>query len=259
VIITARGGRNQTLRGGCQQNAKTRVTKHCKYIGFFSFSLRFFCFMIRSPECFHRARLGSCSVGSNAKAGTCSACLFCSTFCLLCLMVEGIWFGGRKGKERRKEGRNFSSMSPSQGLQLFTSCSSVGPPQGHKSCQQTCSGVGSSLHGSAGPGRSLLQHGIPTGSELPSGIHLLQCGVPSTGYRRISTPLCTSMGCRGTTSLTMVFIMSCKGRLSALTFWAPPPPPPSSLTLVSAELFLSHRLTLLSNCCLATEFFSSLS
>ena len=32
-------------------------------------------------------------------------------------------------------------------------------PRGHKPCQQTCSGVGSSFHGSAGPARSLLQHG----------------------------------------------------------------------------------------------------
>ena len=37
-----------------------------------------------------------------------------------------------------------------------TGCSSVGPPRGSNPYQQTCSGVGSSLHGSAGPGRSLL-------------------------------------------------------------------------------------------------------
>jgi len=42
-----------------------------------------------------------------------------------------------------------------------TGCPSVGPPWGHKPCQQTCLGMGSSLHGSAGPGRSLLQHGAP--------------------------------------------------------------------------------------------------
>jgi len=99
------------------------------------------------------------------------------------------------------------------------------PPQGHKPCQQTCSSVGSSIHGSTGPGRSLLWR-----------------GVPSTGYRWRSTPLWTSMDCRGTSCLTMVFSTSCKERLSALTFQEPPPPP-SSLTLVSAELFLSHRLT----------------
>ena len=32
-------------------------------------------------------------------------------------------------------------------------------------------------HGSTGPARSLLQHGLPTGSQHPSGIHLLRRGV----------------------------------------------------------------------------------
>ena len=68
---------------------------------------------------------------------------------------------------------NFSNVSPSHGLQFFTNYSSVGPPWGHKSCQQICSSVGSSLHGSAGPARSLLQCGLPTGPQPPSGIHLL--------------------------------------------------------------------------------------
>jgi len=126
-----------------------------------------------------------------------------------------------------------------------TGCSSVGPPWGHKPCQQTCSGVGSSLHGSTGPARSLLQSGLPMGSQLPSGIHLLQCRVPSMGYRWRSAPPWTSMGCRGTACLTMVFIMGCRGKLSAPVPGAPPPPP-YSLTLVSAGLFLSHRLTPLS-------------
>jgi len=126
-----------------------------------------------------------------------------------------------------------------------TGCSSVGPPQGHKPSQQTCSGMGSSLHRSRGPGRSLLQRGLPMGSQPPSGIHLLQCGVPSMGCRCIPAPPWTSMDCRGTTCLTMVFIMGCKGRLSALTSGAPPACP-SSLTLVSAELFLLHSLTPLS-------------
>jgi len=91
-----------------------------------------------------------------------------------------------------------------------TGCSSVGPPRGHKPFQQTCF---SSVHGSAGPGRGLLQCGLVTGSQLPSGIHLLRHGVPSMGYGWISAPLWTSMVCRGTTCLTMVFIMSCNKSL----------------------------------------------
>jgi len=97
-------------------------------------------------------------------------------------------------------------------------------PWGHKPCQKTCSDVGSSLHGSTGPGRSLLQRGLPTGSQPPSGIHLFQHGVPSTGYRWRSAPPWTSMDCRGASCLTMVFITGCKGELSALTFRAPPSP-----------------------------------
>jgi len=51
---------------------------------------------------------------------------------------------------------------------------------------------------------------LPTGSQPPSGIHPLQCGVPSTGYRWISAPPWTSMDCGVTSCLTMVFITSCK-------------------------------------------------
>jgi len=105
-----------------------------------------------------------------------------------------------------------------------TGCSSVGPPQGHKPGQQTCSGMGSSLQASAGPSKSLLQLRLPTGSQPPSGIYLLRRGVSSMGYRWKSAPLWTSMDCRGTACLTMVFVMSCKGSVSALASRAPPPP-----------------------------------
>jgi len=41
-------------------------------------------------------------------------------------------------------------------------CSHVGPPWGQKSCQQTCLGVGSLLHGATGPARrTLLKYVIP--------------------------------------------------------------------------------------------------
>jgi len=87
---------------------------------------------------------------------------------------------------------NLFSVSSSHGLQLFTNCPSMGPshgvqsfrnrllqlgsPRGDKPCQQTCSGVGSSLHMSAGLRRSLLQRRLPTGSQLPSRIPLLRRG-----------------------------------------------------------------------------------
>jgi len=77
----------------------------------------------------------------------------------------------------RQFSTSFSNVRPSHGVQRFTNCSRVGPPWGHKSCQKTCSTLCSSLHGTTGPARSLLQHRLPTVSQPPSGIHLLLCGV----------------------------------------------------------------------------------
>ena len=101
--------------------------------------------------------------------------------------------------------------------------------------------------------------GLPTGSQLPLGIYLLRRGVPSTDYRKRSAPLWTSMDCRGTTCLTMVFITSCKGRLSAPTFWAPPSPLLLHWPWCLQGCF-SHIISLLSlNCRLTPEIFSSVS
>jgi len=69
-------------------------------------------------------------------------------------------------------------------------------------------GIGSSLHRVRGPGRSLLLPGLPMGSQLPSGIHLLWRGVSSMGCRCRSAPPWTWMDCRGTTCLTVVFIIN---------------------------------------------------
>jgi len=135
----------------------------------------------------------------------------------------------------------FTRCSPSG-----TDCCSVGPPWHLKPCQQTCSSMCSSLHGSTGRTKSLLKCRLPMGSQPPLGIHLLWCSVLHGLQVDISVPLWTSKGCRGTTCLTMVFFMGCR-RISALVPGAPSPPP-YSLTLVSAELFLSHSLTPLSHC-----------
>ena len=136
-------------------------------------------------------------------------------------------------------------------------CSSVGPPRGHKSCQQTCFGVGSSLHGATGP---QVLPGACSSAGFPQGHSLLRASTcsgvgSSTGCRWISAPPWTSMGCRGTACLTMVFTMGCRG-ISALVPGAPPPPP-SSPTSVSAELFLSHILTPLSRLLLHSSVFPS--
>jgi len=55
-------------------------------------------------------------------------------------------------------------------------CSWVGPPWGHKFCQQTCSRVSSSLFGLTGPARSPLSQDS-TRSHPPPGIRLLWRGV----------------------------------------------------------------------------------
>jgi len=133
-----------------------------------------------------------------------------------------------------------------------------GSSRGHKPCQKTCCSVGSSLHGSTGPGRSLLKRGLPKKSQLPSGIHLLQREVPSMGYWWISAPPCVDLhGLQGNSLPHHGLHHELQGKalfsnISGTSF------PPPSLTLVSAELFLSHHLTPLSSCCL-TQFFSSLS
>ena len=87
-----------------------------------------------------------------------------------------------------------------------TGCSSVGPPRGHKPCQQTYSSVGSSLHGSTGPGRTLLQHRVSTGSQFPLGASTCSSMGSFMGSRWISN--CFTMdlppwaaGDRGTSAL----------------------------------------------------------
>ena len=114
----------------------------------------------------------------------------------------------------RQFSMKFSNVSPSHGLKFFTNCSSVGP-----------------FHRVQSFRNRLLQHGFPTGSQSPLGIHLLQRGVLHR-LQWISAPLWTSLGCRGRACLTIVFTMSCRG-ISALVPGACPPPP-SSLTLVSS-------------------------
>ena len=152
----------------------------------------------------------------------------------------------------RQSSMNFSNMSPSHGLQLFMNWSCVGP-----------------FHRVQYFRHRLLQCGSPTGSPFlpracssvgsPWGHRLLWASTcsrvgSSMGCRWISAPQWTSMVCRGTTCLTMVFIMSCRVKISAPAPEAPPPPP-SSQTLVSAELFLSHSLTPLSWMLLSSSIF----
>jgi len=143
----------------------------------------------------------------------------------------------------------------SYGLQLLKNCSNMGPshgthsfkygllqcgffPQGQKKGQNICYSVGSSSksHGSCQkPAPAQVLHEV---TACLRHIHLLWCG----------------MDCRGTTCITMVFTMDCRG-ISALLPGALPPPP--ALTLVSAELFVSHLLTLFFQLLLCSGVFTS--
>ena len=73
------------------------------------------------------------------------------------------------------------------------SCSSTDHLQGHKSCQQTCSIVGSSFHRSTGYARSLLQCGLSRCSQPPLGIHPLRQGI----LRGLQVDICSSMDLHG--------------------------------------------------------------
>ena len=96
-------------------------------------------------------------------------------------------------------------------------------PQGHRSCQE---------------------RRLPTVSQPPLGASTCSRMESSMGWRWIAAPLLTSMGCWGTACLTMVVSTGFRG-ISAQAPGAPLSHR-SSLTLVSAELFLSHLLTPLS-------------
>jgi len=105
---------------------------------------------------------------------------------------------------------------------------------GHKSCQKTCSCMGSSLHEpqfcqESAPCARIPQSAASFRAHPPA----LEWGPPQAAVW-ISAPKWSSMGCRRTTCVTMVFSMGCRGISSMVPGILPPPP--SSLTLVLAEL-----------------------
>ena len=138
---------------------------------------------------------------------------------------------------------NFFEVSPSYWLDFMNS-SSMGPFDRVQSFRNRLLQCGSPRGSQVLP-TNLLQHGLLSPQVLPgacSSVGSLWC------HSLLRAATCSSMGsstgCRGTTCLTVVFSMGCRG-ISAPAPKAPPPPP-SPLTSVSAELVLSHILTLLS-------------
>ena len=110
-----------------------------------------------------------------------------------------------------------------------TDCFSIGHPQGSRVLPEDLL-----QHGSSPRGHMFFQEPVPVralhrvtasfGAHPPAPA---RCPPRAAGW--ISAPPWTSMCCRGTTCITMVFIMGCRG-ISAPA----PGAPPSSLTLVSA-------------------------
>lgn len=90
----------------------------------------------------------------------------------------------------RQSSMDFSNVSPSQGQQFFTNCSSMAFLQGNKSCQQICFSTGSYLHGSAGAARNPLQHELSIVSQPPSGSHLPCCAV----LQGLEVDVCSPLG-----------------------------------------------------------------
>ena len=152
-----------------------------------------------------------------------------------------------------------SPIAPVQVLSTWCSPSGTG-----------CSSVG--LRGSQAPPANLLQHGVlfppvhrscqqPASAWALHGVRLLWTSPCSSvgsspGCRWISAPPWTSMGCRGTACLTVVFSTGCRGISTPVP--GVPPLPPSALTLLSAELFLSHIVIPLFWMLLHSKFFSLL-
>ena len=123
-----------------------------------------------------------------------------------------------------------------------TGCSIVSPPRGHKSCQQRCSGVSSTLHRSwQDPAPAWDPYGVTASFRHPPAL----AWDPFHGLLVYNCSTVDLHGLQGGNCLTVVFITGCRGKLSA-PLSGPPSPPPSSLTLVSAESFLSRSPTLLS-------------
>jgi len=129
-------------------------------------------------------------------------------------------------------------------------CSSVGPPESHKPCQQTCFSVGFSLHGFTGPGRSLLQSEVSMGSQPPLGGSSAVGSSMGCGWR--SAPPWTSMGCSRTACLTIIFLRSYRGICSST--WTTSSTSFFTDLGVSKATCLTYFHSFLSGCCSAAGF-----
>jgi len=179
----------------------------------------------------------------------------------------------REGSSHRRQfSTNVSNVSPSHGLQLFTNCPSMGPSHGVQSFRNRLLQRGSPMGSQALPA-NLLQHGLLSPQvrrswqesapvQAPHGVtaSFRHPPAPVWGpFHGLQVAICSTMdlhGLQGNNLPHQGLHHEMQGKtLCSDISGTSSPPPPSSLTLVSAELFLSHCLTPLSNCCLTAEFF----
>jgi len=163
-------------------------------------------------------------------------------------------------------------MSPSHGLQLFTNYPSVGPSHGVQSFRNRLLQCGSP-HGVTSPASKPALVWVPL-STGPQVLAEVCCSVGSPqGHSLLQTSTCFSLGSlpRATDGYLLhhgppwaageqpasPWSSQVASEESLLLHLEHLLPPPSSLTLVSAELFLSHRLTPLSSLLFYCRFFSS--
>jgi len=114
------------------------------------------------------------------------------------------------------------------------------------------SSVGSSLCGSTGPARSLLQHGLPMGSQLPLVIHLLWCWA----LYGLQVEICSTInlhGLQGDSLLCHGLLHGLQGNLCSGAWSTSSPSFLTDLGVYRVVYLTSSHLTLCC-CCLSSRF-----
>jgi len=162
---------------------------------------------------------------------------------------------------RRQFSTNFSNMSPSHRLQLFTKCPSVGPA--HQVQEQAAPAwvpTGSQVLPANLLQRELLSPQVrrswqePAAARAPHRVTASFRHPPALAwgpFHGLQMDICSTMdlhGLHGDNLPHHGLHHELQGKTLCSGILRAPPPPPSSLTLVSAELFLSCILTPLLGC-----------
>jgi len=113
----------------------------------------------------------------------------CGQFITCCLCCSSLL----RGEEDFSHSSPAPAWVPSHERQISMNCFSMGTSHWVGNPANKPTPVWAPLHGAAGPGTSLLQRRIPTGSHPPLGIHLLWCGV----FHRLQVDICSTVDLHG--------------------------------------------------------------